>query len=772
MSPRKLNVRHVIEELKRQPGYRGQIVHLERLPARRARYGRLDAPLPPALVAAMRANGTARLYSHQARAIDAVRAGQHVIVTTAAASGKSLVYNVPVLEAVITDEGVHALYLFPTKALAQDQLRAFQALTRPALRRVRFATYDGDTPTAERAGHRRETHVILSNPDMLHLGILPNHSLWADFFRRLRFVAVDEAHVYRGVFGSHVAAVLRRLRRVCAFYGSRPVFILSTATIANPAEHAQRLTGLPMAVISDDGSPQGARTFLLWNPPFIDRARAIRRSANTEAARLTVALVRAGLRTITFARARHAAEVILRLTRKTLERETPELAPLIKSYRGGYRPKERRQIERELFQGKLLGVTATSALELGIDVGELDAAVIAGYPGTIASTWQQAGRAGRGRREALAILVARDGPLDQYFMRHPAELFGRPHERAMVAPDNVYVLEKHLPCAARELSLSARDEALFGPGFVPAMIRLEEQGALVYNSEQDRWHYPCGDYPAARVNLRSIAGERFSLRDESQNGRVLEEIEASSALFRVHPGAIYLHQGESYLVTRLDLAQNQAFLRQVDADYTTHPRQLNEVQVIRMFRQRSLGLAKAFLGAVRVTRQVVGYTRYGQADEADRSTKGGAKEVVPLNLPPQSYDTMALWFDVPPAVARKVMRRRGDFEGGLHAVEHATVGLLPLFTMCDRLDVDGLSTPHHPDTGQAQVFIYDAYPGGVGIVEQGFALLPELLRVTLKTVQECPCQDGCPSCVQSPYCGRNNDPLDKAAAALILGEIC
>jgi DEAD/DEAH box helicase domain-containing protein len=763
MSARKLNVRQAIEELKRRPGYRGQIVHVARLSARRARYGRLNAPLPRSLVAAMKANGTARLYTHQTQAINAIRAGQHVIVTTPTASGKSLVYNVPVLEAIIADENIRALYLFPTKALAQDQLRALQALTQPALSRVQVAPYDGDTPTDKRARYRREAHIILSNPDMLHLGILPNHSLWANFFRHLRFVVVDEAHIYRGVFGSHVAVVLRRLRRVCAIYGAQPTFILSTATIANPAEHAQRLSGLPMTVVSEDGSPQGARTFLLWNPPLVDRARAVRRSANTEAAQLTAALVQANLRTITFARARRAAELILRLTRETLQRETPELAPLIKSYRGGYQPQERRQIEQELFQGRLLGVTATSALELGIDVGHLDAAIIAGYPGTIASTWQQAGRAGRGTRQSLVVLVARDGPLDQYFMHHPAELFGRPHERAMAAPDNVHVLEKHLPCAARELPLSAYDEFLFGPGFVSAMIRLEEQRGVVYHSEQDCWYYPYDDYPAERVNLRSIAGQRFVLRDESRNGRVVEEIEASSALFRAHPGAIYLHQGESYQVTRLDLAKNQAFLRPVEADYTTHPRQVNEVQIIRPFQHRALGPATAFLGAVRVTRNVIGYTRHGGTND-----DGTSSEVVPLNLPPQSYDTMGLWFDVPPEEARHVIRQRRDFEGGLHAVEHATASLLPLFTMCDRLDIDALSTPHHPDTGQAQVFIYDAHPGGVGIVEQAFALLPELLRVTLNTVTACPCEDGCPSCIQSPYCGRNNDPLDKQAAAIIL----
>ncbi len=768
MSAKKPTVSQVIAQLKQQPAYRGQIVHVERLPARRARYGRLNAPLPRALSAALQANGAQRLYSHQAQAINAVRAGKHVILTTPTASGKSLAYHLPVLEAILADVRARALYLFPTKALAQDQLRALQALTQSAARNIHFAPYDGDTPPNERAAHRRQAHIVLTNPDMLHLGILPHHGLWANFFRHLRFVVIDEAHVYRGVFGSHVAAVLRRLRRICAFYGAQPVFILCTATIANPGEHAQRLTGLDMQVISDDGSPQGAKTFLLWNPPFIDRARSVRRSANTEAARLTAALVQAGLRTITFARTRRAAEVILRHARQTLAQESPQLASLVKSYRGGYRPEERRQIERELFRGQLLGVTATSALELGIDVGQLDAAVIAGYPGTIASTWQQAGRAGRGARESLAVLVARDGPLDQYFMRHAAGLFGRPHERAMVAPDNVYVLEKHLPCAARELPLSAKAEALFGAGFIPAMMRLEEQAALVYDAHQDRWRYPHDDYPAGRVNLRSIAGERFALRDESRNGQLLEEIEASSALFRVHPGAIYLHQGESYRVTRLDLTHRQALLKPVEADYTTQPRQINDLRVVRSFRHRHLGLATAFLGAVRVTQQVVGYTCHGQFDE----TEAGAAEIVPLNLPAQAYDTLAFWFDVPPEVSRQAMRRRGDLEGGLHAVEHATVGLLPLFAMCDRLDVDGVSTPRHADTGRAQVFVYDAYPGGVGIAEQGFALLPELLQVTAKTVRDCPCQDGCPSCIQSPHCGRNNDPLDKAAAALILGALC
>jgi len=766
MIAQRLNARQLIDELKRRPDYCGQIAHVVRLPARRARYERLLQPLSRLVFTALESGGAARLYSHQAQAIDAVRAGRHVIVNTTTGSGKSLIYHLPVLEAILTDASARAVYLFPTKALAQDQLRALEALTRPGLGHVRFATYDGDTPAEQRPRHRRQTHILLTNPDMLHLGILPHHNLWADFFRGLRYVVIDEAHTYRGVFGSHVSAVLRRLRRVCEFYGAQPVFVLSTATIANPAEHAQRLTGLPVTVISDDGSVQGERFFLLWNPPFLDRARTVRRSANAEAAHLMVTLVQAGWRTLTFARTRRSAEVILHLAHQRLEQESPELLPWVQAYRGGYRPQERRRIERELFRGRLLGITATNALELGIDLGDLDAVIMAGYPGTIASTWQQAGRAGRGGRGALAILVARDGPLDQYFMHHPDELFQRPHEQALLALDNVYVLQAHLPCAAQELPLSARDQDLFGAGFVDTMMRLEVGGGVVYQPDRDRWQYPQDDYPAARVNLRSIAGERFVLRDESRDGQVLEEIEASSALFRVHPGAVYLHQGESYLVTRLDLAHHQAFLRPVEVDFTTRPRQITDVRIVRSMWHRPLGPAMAYLGALRVSRQVVGFSRY-QRDEGGSSRV----ETIPLNLPPQSLDTVGLWLDVPPSAARQVARRH-DLEGSLHAAEHVLVDLLPLLAMCDRLDVDALSTLHHADTGQAQVFLFDAYPGGVGIAEQAFSLLPHLIQAALSTLQTCPCQQGCPSCVQSPHCSRNNTPLDKAGAAVLLQAFC
>jgi DEAD/DEAH box helicase domain-containing protein len=802
-----------LKQIKKLPGYRDQLVHMERLPARRARYGKLDRPLPPPLESALRGIGAERLYTHQAQAINAVRAGQHVILSTGTASGKTLAYNIPVLEALLADPCARALYLFPTKALAQDQLRSLHELAQGELQGKRFGTYDGDTPQGVRTRLRREASILLTNPDMLHLGILPNHTLWADFFANLRFVVIDEAHVYRGVFGSHVGCVLRRLWRVCTRYGAAPQIVACSATIANPGEHLQRLASVEPVVVDDDGAPTSARDFVLWNPPFVDRGRMARRSANIEAARLFAQLVQAGIRTIAFSRARRVAELILLYARRILEDEAPGLADRVRAYRAGYRPEQRREIERGLRPGGgLLGVTATSALELGIDIGDLDASLLVGYPGTIASLWQQAGRAGRGTRRALSALIALDDPLDQYFMRHPRDLFGRPHEHALIDPSNPYILEMHLPCAAHEIPLSrgseeggqaytaaavpgrtprrampgrrrtpspaqasphpkpplppglARgdDEALFGTGFVPAMIELENAGELEYRG--DRWYPRPGAYPAEKVSLRALAGSRVALLDAGNNYRLLEEIEGTSALYRVHPGAIYLHQGESFLVRELDLAAGHAIVEPVQVSYYTQPREINDVRVVQAMAHRQVGAATANLGAVRVTQQVIGYRRVQQFREEVLSVED-------LDLPAQTFDTVALWWEVPPGILIQVKRRGLDVAGGLHAVEHAAIGLLPLFAMCDRWDIGGLSTPYHPDTGTALVFIYDAFPGGVGIAEKGFDLLAELWRATYEAIRDCPCEGGCPSCIQSPKCGNNNEPLDKQAAVLILAEL-
>jgi len=762
MGERRVKAGDFISHLKSLSNYAGQIVHVEHIPPRAAQWGALARPLPPALEEALYRCGIKRWYSHQAEAINAVRAGQHVMVATGTASGKTLCYNVPVLEAVLQDPLSRALYLFPTKALAQDQLRILRELTGPPLEGIRFATYDGDTPASARSHLRKATPIILSNPDMLHVGILPNHTQWASFFRHLKYVVLDEAHTYRGVFGSHLACLLRRLRRVCALYGARPQFILCSATIANPAEHAQRLIGQPVVVVERDGAPQGSRHFALWNPPFIDQARGVRRSVNTEAAGILAELAKAGLRNITFTRARKVAELILLYARQALRRERPELVERLSSYRAGYLAEERREIERRLFSGELLGVTATNALELGIDVGALDATVLVGYPGTIASTWQQAGRAGRGRREALNILIGQDNPLDQFFMRHPQELFLRPHEHALIDPSNPYILQAHLACAAWESPLRAEDEALFGEGYIEAVMSLERSQLLEYRP--DRWYVRGDDYPAQHVNIRSAGATNYLLVDETQNYRLLEEIDAATALARVHTGAIYLHRAETYLITRLDLPARVAYARPMDADYYTQARELNEVHIMRSLQARSLPATDLFFGLVRARQQVVSFRRKQHLSEALLSEE-------PLDLPPTTFETQALWFEVPEAIGHTVARRGLDLAGGLHAVEHACIGIRHHLAMCARNDLGGLSTPAHPDSGRPQIFIYDAYPGGVGIAKKGFEWMEELWARTREAIRACPCEAGCPSCIHSPKCGNNNEPLDKQAALLILEQL-
>lgn len=800
-----------LSELRRRRDYAGQLAHVHMIPARAARVGEVKTRLSPPVRRALQAIGVDRLYTHQAEAINAVLAGQSVVIATSTASGKTLCFNVPVLETLASDPLARALYLYPTKALAQDQLGKWQTLIQSAGEGIinpSAATYDGDTPQGARSRIRKTARVLLTNPDMLHAGILPNHPLWAEFFRHLRYIVIDEAHSYRGVFGSQVACVLRRLRRVCALYGTsdgakqmddapatrrfhrsssvtRPrapvVFIATSATLANPGEHFELLTGLPATVITDDGSPHGPRTFALWNPPFLDRSQTARRSANHEASDLFTALISAGVRTIAFTRARVIAELLLRYARETLRRNstTAPLADRIAAYRAGYLPEERRRIEADLFGGRLLGVTATTALELGIDVGGLDAALLVGYPGTIASLWQQAGRAGRGADPALALLIALDNPLDQYYMRHPADLLGRPHENALLDPDNVYILQRHLPCAAHETplrvaaeELSERgdtpdlhaqdDEALFGPGFVDAMVALEDSGTLRFTGE--RWVYTRRDYPAQDVSLRDAEGDRFAILNAANTYRMLEEINASSAPFRVHPGAIYLHQGESYLVTEYNADLRHAIVKPVSADYYTQPREVNDVMIVRSLRHRVLPTTAAFLGKVRVRSQVIGYRRLQQFTEALLGEE-------PLDMSMTEFETVALWWDLPPELPSELAARGLDFLGGIHAVEHAAIGILPLFAMCDRWDIGGLSTPRHPDTDAPQIFIYDGFPGGVGIAEKGFELLPELWAATLDVIQGCPCADGCPSCVQSPKCGNRNQPLDKRAAIRILQRL-
>jgi DEAD/DEAH box helicase domain-containing protein len=750
-----------LHHLESQLNYHGQIAHIEHIPSRQAGYAGLDKPLVGELQDCLAEHGLASLYVHQAEAVNKARQGKNVMVATSSASGKTLCYNIAVAQALLTEPGSRAIYLFPTKALAQDQLRNLHELFCPHLFPMEsLATFDGDTPRSERAEIRKHSRIILTNPDMLHVGILPNHQSWSVLLRRLRYVVIDEAHIYRGIFGSHVACVLRRLRRLCRVYGSNPQFICCSATIANPGEHAEILTGLSCEVVDNDGSPRGMKEFIFWNPPLIDEARSARRSANSEATSLFTELVSQGARTLTFTRTRRLTELIYIYAKQRLAEVSHSLSRQILPYRAGYLPEDRRRIERELFGGQLLGVVATNALELGIDSGGLEATVLAGYPGSIASTWQQAGRSGRSQGESLSFLVALDNPLDQYFMRHPESFFQKGFENVLVNPANPYILRAHLLCAAWEWPLSNDDdEKIFGSAFSLEREVLVKEGRL--RERRQKWYLsPSIAYPAQSINIRATSGENFDVVDVT-TGSLLETVESSVAFFQIHPGAIYLHQGEAYLVTRLDLTSQMAYVEPTTASYYTLTKEIHDLHIVKVRQNKTLGAVNVSLGEVEVTVDVVGFKKMRQFTE----------EVIgeePLDLPPITFPTVALWFDVPAPVVSRLADAQVDFAGGLHAAEHAAIGILPLFALCDRNDIGGVSTPLHPDTGRAQIFIYDAYPGGIGIAEKGFDMITDLWEAALKVVAECPCQEGCPSCVQSPKCGNNNKPLDKEAAKIIL----
>ncbi|MGZ4153974.1 MAG: DEAD/DEAH box helicase [Actinomycetota bacterium] len=731
------------------------LVHVRELPARTPMPRPFPDDVPQLLVDRFGLVGVEGLYEHQAAALDLVRGGRNTIIATGTASGKTLVYYTAFASEVLNDPKRTAFYLFPTKALARDQLRQVRELKLPQLK---AAVYDGDTPQAERPLIRRNANLVMTNPDMLHAAILPDHARWADFFLRLSLVVVDEAHVARGVFGSHVSMVLRRLRRLVAHYGGEPRFVLASATVGNPAELAERLVGVPFDAVTDDASPSGAKTFALWNPPVIDEETGARRSALTDASILLGHLAEDGVKSIGFARSRRAAELLAEFTRRELP---ADLKRKVKSYRAGYLAEDRRELERQLSTDELLSVASTNALELGIDIGSLDAAVLVGYPGTRASMWQQAGRAGRRTSSSLAVLVAQDDPLDQYLVQHPADLFDKPAEAAVIDPTNPFVLEPHLLCAAREYPLAEEDLSFFGDAAPAAVERLEARGQLA--RRRGAWHHVGRQSPHRAVDIRSASGHLFSIVIED-TGELLGTVDESRAYYHVHPGAVYLHQGEQFEVRKLDLAARVALVDRVDPDYYTQSRDTTDIDVVVAEEEALTGDVPTFYGTVRVTNQVVGFVRKHVAT-------GETLEVVPLGMPPQELETKAVWWAIPNATIARAAITASDLPGAAHAAEHAAIGLLPLVATCDRWDVGGVSTAYHPDTGGCAIFIYDGYQGGAGIAERGFRQAERLLRATLETVRNCPCNTGCPSCVQSPKCGNGNEPLDKAGAVALLAAI-
>jgi DEAD/DEAH box helicase domain-containing protein len=702
--------------------------------------------LHPAVVEALARAGIGFLYSHQADAWDSVMKQGHTIVTTGTASGKSLCFNLPALHVLSCDPRARALYLYPTKALAQDQARALSALQVPALR---HAIYDGDTPQGERAAIRKRSNLVLTNPDMLHVGILPHHDRWGDFLANLALVIVDEAHVYRGVFGSHVANVLRRLRRLANAYGTHPRFVLTSATIANPVQLAGGLTGLEFNLVERDGAPRGEREIVMCNPPLLDERTGRRASSLSEAAALFADLVEAEVRTICFARSRRAAELIYQFAKGRLD--DPARAARIAPYRAGYTPQQRRDIERRLSEGELLGVVATSALELGIDVGHLDAAISVTFPGTVASLRQQWGRAGR-RRRGVALFVGGDDALDQFFCRHPEEFLERPVEAAILDHASERIYMSHLLAAAYEGPLEPADAEVLGDRFEDFAERLVAAGEL--RKRGTRYMPRSAGFPAAEVSLRSASVDSFTIVD-ADAGELLGFVEAERAFSTVHPGAVYLHLGEPYEVQELDIDSRRALVLSASADYYTQPKIETETFIeSERERRTTLGVELSF-GVVSVTQEVVAYQRKRLANH----------EVIDLNtldLPEQNFVTQALWYEVSDD-------RVGDLPlqvllGALHASEHSQIAVLPLIAMCDRWDIGGLSTNYHHQTGCPTIFIYDGHPGGVGITKRGFDEFERLVRDASRLIAECPCESGCPSCVQSPKCGNLNEPLAKAGA--------
>jgi DEAD/DEAH box helicase domain-containing protein len=749
-----MDARGFVDVLGRFQGNEGSLAHVETILPREPVLEPLPE-VPDVLRRRLGMLGIEGLYPHQREAIEVLDRGQNVIVATGTASGKTLVYNLVFARTALADEKRTALYLFPTKALARDQLRQVRDLKLP---QVRAAVFDGDTPQAERPLIRRNANLVMTNPDMLHASILPGHPRWADFFLRLSLVVVDEAHVARGVFGSHVAMILRRLRRLVSHYGGQPQFVLSSATIGNPADLAERLVGVPFEQVDRDGSPRGEKLFVLWNPPLLDEELGLRRSAITEASWMLRDLVEQEVRTIAFCRSRRAAELVAEFAR----RELPgSLRRRVKAYRAGYLPGERRELERALSSGELLGVAATSALELGIDVGSLDAALLAGYPGTRASMWQQAGRAGRRSDSSLAMLIAQDDPLDQYLVQHPADLFEKPPEAAVVDPTNPYVLEPHIACAAREQPMTEEEVTVFGEGAAEAVERLTAGGELFWR--RGLLYHRGRESPHRRVDIRSASGALFAIVD-AETGGLLGTVDEARAFWHVHPGAVYLHQGEQYEVRELDLQGRVALVGKSDADYYTQTRDVTDVEVLRVIDQGAIGEVPALFGEVTVTRQVVGFQRKLS------STQEVIDEVM-LDLPPQTLTTKAMWWILPKRLLLRARITAASLPGTAHAAEHAAIGLLPLVATCDRWDVGGLSTPFHPDTGAPTIFIYDGYPGGAGIAERGYESGERLLEATFEAVRQCPCTKGCPSCVQSPKCGNGNEPLDKQGAVALLAAM-
>ncbi|WEH40488.1 DEAD/DEAH box helicase [Streptomyces sp. AM 2-1-1] len=761
----------ILDRLAAGAGRAARITHTEHLPPRPGTHAIWPNRIRPEVIAAIGRAGIDHPWVHQAAAAECALDGESVVIATGTASGKSLAYLAPVLSTLLdgseapNGRAATALYLSPTKALAADQRRSVKALAAPLGNAIRPAVYDGDTPVEEREWVRQYANYVLTNPDMLHRGILPSHPRWASFLRALRFVVVDECHTYRGVFGSHVAQVLRRLRRLCARYGSDPVFLLASATAAEPSVAAGRLTGVPVREIADDASPRGELVFALWEPPLTEmhgeKGAPVRRTATAETADLLTDLTLQGVRSVAFVRSRRGAELISVIAKERLAEVDRSLPRRVAAYRGGYLPEERRALESALHSGELLGLAATTALELGIDVSGLDAVVIAGYPGTRASLWQQAGRAGRAGQGALAVLVARDDPLDTFLVHHPEALFQQPVESTVLDPDNPYVLAPHLCAAAAELPLTAADIALFGPTVPELLPQLE--AAKLLRRRAAGWHWTRRERAADLTDIRGGGGRPVQIVEEG-TGRLLGTVDEAASHTSVHEGAVHLHQGRTYLVRKLDLEDSVALVEEASPPYSTNARDTTAITVLETDTTIPWGEGRLCYGSVEVTNQVVSFLRR-------KLITGEVLGETKLELPPRTLRTRAVWWTVTEDQLDAARINPEILGGALHAAEHASIGMLPLFATCDRWDIGGVSVPLHPDTLLPTVFVYDGHPGGAGFAERAFHTARAWLSATREAIASCECEAGCPSCIQSPKCGNGNEPLHKRGALRLLTEL-
>ena len=744
-------VAEYLKALKSSPRLGHLVVHHEELAGRAAVFGnnRIDWPGP--LEDALQQMGIMKLFQHQVEATDLVRRGDNVIVATPTASGKSLIYNLPVFEQVMRVPEATALYLFPLKALAQDQLRTIQelAVLLPENLRPAAAIYDGDTTAYQRKKLRdRPPNILITNPDMLHLSMLGYHSNWSSFFARLSHVILDEVHTYRGIFGSHMAWVLRRLKRICSHYGSEPQFILSSATVANPGELAVDLLDEEAEVITRSGAPRARRHFVFINP--LD-------SAATMASQLIEASLKRGLRTIVYTQSRKLTELVSIWTRQRLG----PLADKLTSYRAGYLPEERREIETRLSNGSLLGVIATSALELGIDIGDLDICILVGYPGTIMTTWQRGGRVGRKENESLIIMIGLEDSLDQHFMRNPEDFFKREVEATVLNPLNKTIVKRHLICSAAEMPIKTDEPFIRHDRVREVVDELAAEAALLLTADGKYW-IGSRKYPHREVDLRGT-GQTFVIRNEV-DGSLLGEIDFMRSLKECHPGAVYLHRGRTWLITGLDLESHEVTGVRKNVNYFTRTRGNKTTEILQTYQTKTMKNFRVSFGLIRVTDTVTGFQRRLVASRKLISTEQ-------LDLPPLVFETEGLWIEIPSAIQKHIEREQYHFMGGIHALEHGAISIFPLLVLCDRNDVGGIAHPFHEQLSRAAVFIYDGYPGGVGLAHKAFEKIDELLYLTRKTIHDCSCESGCPSCVHSPKCGSGNRPIDKQAALEILDDL-